>query len=104
MISMVWPIVAIVENDEVEITNELVVNEFDVQAIEVMIGEIVTKFEVDNEALTMMSMAWLVLVVNDNVEVEVEPIVEVSMQHFVVGLKIAMWVVVVVAFVEKIVV
>jgi len=101
---MVWPIVAIVENDEVEITNELVVNEFDVQAIEVMIGEIVTKFEVDNEALTMMSMAWLVLVVNDNVEVEVEPIVEVSMQHFVVGLKIAMWVVVVVAFVEKIVV
>lgn len=103
MISMVWPIVAIVRNDEVEITNELVVNEFDVQAIEVMIGEIVTKFEVDNKALTMMSMAWLVLVVNDNVEVEVEPIVEVSMQHFVVGLKIAMWVVVVVAFVEKIV-
>jgi len=100
---MVWPIVAIVRNDEVEITNELVVNEFDVQAIEVMIGEIVTKFEVDNKALTMMSMAWLVLVVNDNVEVEVEPIVEVSMQHFVVGLKIAMWVVVVVAFVEKIV-
>jgi hypothetical protein len=67
---MVWPITAVVENEEVEITNELVVNEFDVQATEVMIGTIVTKFEVDNEALIMMLMAWLVLVVNDNVELD----------------------------------
>jgi hypothetical protein len=98
---MVWPITTVVENDEVEITNELVVNEYDVQASEIIIGAIVTKFEVDNEALTMMLMAWLLLVVVDNVEVEVvdEPIFEMSTQHFVVGLNIVMWVVVVVVFV-----
>jgi hypothetical protein len=91
---MVWPITAVVENDEVEITSELVVNEYDVQASEIIIGAIVTKFEVDNETLALMLMAWLVLAIVDNVEVEVidEPIVEVSMQHFVVGLNIAIWV------------
>jgi hypothetical protein len=54
---MVWPIAVVVENDDVEITNEFVVNEYDVQASEIIIGAIVTKFEVDNEALAMMLMA-----------------------------------------------
>ncbi len=48
-----------------------------------------------------VATTWLVLAIVDNVEVEVvdEPIIEVSTQHFVIGLNIAMWVVVVVVFI-----
>ncbi len=79
VMSVVWPVAAAVENAELEV------------AAEVVIGAVVTKFEVDNEALAAMSVAWPVLATVENAEAEVadEPAAEVSRQHFVAGMEVA---------------